>query len=373
MAQVKAAVMVTPGKIELRTFPKPEVAEDALLMKVDQVGICGSDQHMFLGHSRLNFPVIPGHEVVGTVEEIGPRANEAMSVGGGPLSVGDRITIVPGSQGCGKCYYCTHVPHRPTLCPNRTVYGFANCEHPPHLTGAFAEYVYVHGRSWVFKVSDAIPEGRRAMTEPAAVATRAVERSFAPGVPQIGAGFGIGKRAAVLGTGPIGLMTVAVLRHVGAGKIITTDAMASRLEVAKQFGADLVLDVSKTTPEERLEQVLAFTDGIGPDVVIECAGVPAAFKEALDLVRRGGKVIEVGHYTDPGEVTIRPHVICRKDVDIAGVWAYPAIQFETALDFLARSVAPLEMLTTHRLPLDRIEEGIGMLGTEDVLKVVVEP
>ena len=117
MAQVKAAVMATPGRIELRTFLKPEVAEDALLMRVGQVGLCGSDQHMFLGHSKLNFPVIPGHEVVGTVEQIGPKANGAMNVGGGPLSVGDRITIVPGSQGCGKCYHCIHTPHRPTLCP----------------------------------------------------------------------------------------------------------------------------------------------------------------------------------------------------------------------------------------------------------------
>lgn len=373
MENVRAAVMVEPGKIEIQMFEKPEVAEDSLLMRVEQVGICGSDQHMYLGHSALKFPVIPGHEVVGTVEEIGPKANDTMNVIGGPLQVGKSITVVPGSKGCGRCYFCLHVPHRPTLCPNRTVYGFSNCEAPPHLTGAFAEYMVVHGRSWVFKVPERVPEPYRVLAEPAAVATRAVERAFAPGIPQIGAGLAIGDSVAVLGAGPIGLMAVVALRHIGAGKIVVTDRVPDRLEMAQRFGADVVLDVSRTSPEERMQAVLDVTDGIGVDVVIESAGVPLAFKEALDLVRRAGKVIEVGHYTDPGPVEIHPHLVCRKDIDILGVWAYPALQFETALDVLARTHAPLDALITHRVSLDRVEEGIQMLGKPGVLKVVMEP
>lgn len=373
MKNVRAAVMVEPGRIEIRTFEPPEVAEDSLLMRVNQTGICGSDQHMYLGHSALKFPVIPGHEVVGVVEEIGSKANDRMNVIGGPIQVGDTITVVPGSRGCGRCYFCLHVPHRPTLCPNRTVYGFAHCEAPPHLTGAFAEYMYVHGRSWVFRIPETVPEAYRVLVEPAAVATRAVERAFAPGIPQIGAGFGIGDSVAVIGSGPIGLMTVAVLRYLGAGKVVVTDRASDRLEMARRFGADVVLDVSTTSLEERMQAVFDLTDGIGVDIVIESAGAPIAFKEAIDLVRRAGKVIEVGHYTDPGPVEIRPHLICRKDIDILGVWAYPALQFGTALDFLARTHAPLDALVTHRVSLDRIEEGIQMLGKPGVLKVMMEP
>ncbi len=373
MPKVTAAVMVEPGRIELQTFERPTPASDSLLMKVDELGICGSDKHMYLGRTPLNFPVIPGHEVVGTVTEIGKDANSAMNVIGGPIKEGDKITVVPGSKGCGKCYFCLHVPHRPALCTNRTIYGFSNCSKPPHLTGESSEYTYIHGNSWVYKVSDEVPEKIRVLTEPAAVATRAVERAFTPGIPQSGAGYGIGDRVAVLGSGPIGLMVVAVLRHTGAGLIIATDIVDSRLEMAKKMGADVIINAAETTIEERAQQVQDLTNGVGADIVIECAGLPVVFGEAIELVRRGGKVIELGHYCDSGNVEVNPHKICRKDIDIQGVWAYPQIQFETALEFLQRANAPLEELVTHYLPLEKFEEGIKMLGAEGVYKVVIKP
>ena len=370
---VHAAVMVEPGQIEIREFSKPTLADDALLLKVDAVGICGSDKHMYLGHTALKFPVIPGHEVVGTVADIGKDANRVMNVMGGPIREGDRVTVVPGSKNCGTCYYCLRFPSRPTLCTNRTIYGFSNCESPPYLTGEFSEYTYIHGNSWVYKIPDAIPENIRVLTEPVAVATRAVERACAPGVPQVGEGYGIGNSVAVLGCGPIGLLVVAVLRHTGAGTIIATDIVNSRMGMAKQMGADVAINVGQSTPEERIAQVQELTNGVGVDIVIECAGLPGVFAEALDLVRRGGKVIEVGHYTDSGSVQVRPHQICNKDLDICGVWAYPQIQFQTALDFLQTTTAPLDVLITQHLPLVQLEEGIQMLGQEGVYKVVIEP
>lgn len=91
------------------------------------------------------------------------------------------------------------------------------------------------------------------------------------------------------------------------------------------------------------------------------------------MVRRGGKVIEVGHYTDSGDIQVKPHQICNKDLDVCGVWAYPQIQFQTALDFLQRTRAPLHELITHHLPLNQLEAGIDMLGQEGVYKVIIEP
>ena len=114
-------------------------------------------------------------------------------------------------------------------------------------------------------------------------------------------------------------------------------------------------------------------DGIGPDIVIETAGVPVVFKESLDFVRRGGIVVEVGHFTDPGGVDIHPNVVCFKDLDIRGMWAYPAMQFKTALSFLKNSRAPLDRFITHRLPLEETEKGIELTGSEGSMKVVVEP
>ncbi len=371
--QVQAAVMLQPGQIEIREFDKPTPANDSLLLQVDKVGICGSDKHMYLGHTALKFPVIPGHEVVGTVTEIGKDVNQVMNVMGGPIKDGDRITVVPGSKNCGRCYYCLHVPGRPTLCSGRTIYGFSNSETPPYLTGEFSEYTYIHGNSWVYKIPENIPEDISVLTEPVAVATRAVERACAPGLPQVGDGYSIGSSVAVLGCGPIGLLVIAVLRDSGAGTIIATDLVNSRLEMAKQMGADVVINVGDTTPEERVEQIQSFTNGVGVDISIECAGIPAVFSEALNVVRRGGKVIEVGHYTDSGNTQVKPHQICNKDLDVCGVWAYPQIQFQTALDFLQRTRAPLHKLITHHLPLNQLVEGIDMLGKEGVYKVVIEP
>ena len=371
--QVQAAVMLQPGQIEIREFEKPSPADDALLLQVDSVGICGSDKHMYLGHTALQFPVIPGHEVVGTVAEIGKNANQVMNVMGGPIKAGDRVTVVPGSKNCGRCYYCLHVPGRPTLCSGRTIYGFSNSETPPYLNGEFSEYTYIHGNSWVYKMPESVPEEIRVLTEPVAVATRAVERACAPGLPQVGDGYSIGNRVAVLGCGPIGLLVIAVLRDSGAGTIIATDLVESRLDMAKQMGADVVINVGDTTPEERVEQIQDLTNGVGADIAIECAGIPAVFSEALDVVRRGGKVIEVGHYTDSGDIRVRPHQICNKDLDVCGVWAYPQIQFQTALDFLQITRAPLHELITHHLPLHQLEKGIDMLGQEGVYKVVIEP
>ena len=371
--QVQAAVMLQPGQIEIREFDKPTPADDALLLQVDRVGICGSDKHMYLGHTALKFPVIPGHEVIGTVAEIGKNANQVMNVIGGPIKAGDRVTVVPGSKNCGRCYYCLHVPGRPTLCSGRTIYGFSNSETPPYLNGEFSEYTYIHGNSWVYKMPESIPEEIQVLTEPVAVATRAVERACAPGVPQVGDGYSIGNRVAVLGCGPIGLLVVAVLRDSGAGTIIATDLVDSRLEMAKQMGADVVINVGETTPEERIELIQDLTSGVGVDIAIECAGLPMVFSEALDVVRRGGKVIEVGHYTDSGDTQVRPHQICNKDLDVCGVWAYPQIQFQTALDYLQITRAPLNELITHHLPLYQLEKGIDMLGQEGVYKVVIEP
>jgi L-iditol 2-dehydrogenase len=370
---VKAVVMIEPGKIELQDFPYPKIAPDSLLLRVDLVGICGSDSHMYRGHSHVAFPVIPGHELTGTIAELGSEANNTMRVVGGLLQEGDRVVVVPSSKSCGRCFFCLQMPHRPNLCPNRTVHGFRNCQAPPHLFGGYAEYLYVDGNSWVYKLDEALSPELAVFADPVSTALRAVEKALPPGLPNLGEGYGVGKRVVVIGVGPIGLLTVAILRDTGAGTIIATDVSDSRLEMARTMGADLTLNVHTTSPQERKEAVLSVTEGVGADVVLECAGVPEAFAEGLELVRRGGKLVEVGHYTDPGAVTIRPFQICNKDLDIHGCWAYPQIEFKEALLFLRRTRAPLTSLISHRLPLNEAERGLQMLGTDGVLKVVIAP
>ena len=372
MEKVTAATLA-PGKVELCDFPKPELGPGDLLLEIIATGICGSDKHMYQGHAKLEFPVIAGHEMVGKVVVIGDRLAESSNLVGGPLKVGDRVAVTPSTQGCGRCWYCQHVPHKPALCPNRTVYGFTPSSRPPHLYGGFARQMLVGPRSNVFKIPDRLSTERAVLTEPAAVATRAVERAIGPGIPHIGEGLSVGKRVAVLGAGPIGLMIVVALRHVGAGTIIVTDRCEPRLALARELGADLTLNLSQADAQQRLDSIKQSTDGVGPDVVIESAGVPAAFEEGLAIVRRGGRLIEVGHFFDSGTATVAPHTICHKDLDVLGVWAYPPMQFETALSLLERTEAPLEQLLSTTLPLSQLEQGIQMTGGEDVIKVVVEP
>ena len=106
MTSIRAAVMTAPGALEVRELPRPEIGPDELLLKIERTGICGSDKHMYAGHMALQFPVIPGHELVGTVAELGSAAGEAMAVVGGALAEGDRVTTTPSSQACGRCHYC---------------------------------------------------------------------------------------------------------------------------------------------------------------------------------------------------------------------------------------------------------------------------
>ena len=373
MESVRAAVISAPMEVSIRGFDKPTPEEDALLLKIEEVGICGSDRHIYMGESSVKFPVVPGHELIGTVTDLGRRANSVMNVVGGPIAEGDLVTVAPSSKPCGRCFYCLHTPHRPALCSNRSVYGLTNCQAFPHLTGGMAEYMYVGPNSWVFPVPKAVPRQTAVLAEPVAVATRSVERALTPGIPHIGAGLGFGKSAVVVGGGPIGLLVASVLRESGAGLIAVTDLMPTRLEMAKHMGADVGIDVSATTLADRVEQVFDLTHGVGADVVFECAGVPSAFVESLELVRRGGVVVEVGHYMDPGEIAIRPHIFCQKDLDVRGVWAYPPMQFEAALRFLERTSAPLDDFVSHYLPLDAVAEGMNMLERPDAYKVVLRP
>ena len=159
MASIQAAVMVEPGQIEIREFDRPQIGADELLLKIERTGICGSDKHMYAGHMALKFPLVPGHELVGTVAELGAEATEHLAIVGGPIKEGDRVTTTPSSQACGRCHYCLHMPQRPTLCANRFVYGFVSSELAPAPRGGFSEYLHLTPNSWIFKIPDDLSSG----------------------------------------------------------------------------------------------------------------------------------------------------------------------------------------------------------------------
>ena len=246
---------------------------------------------------------------------------------------------------------------------------------PPHLWGGWAEYVYVDAEHWwVYKAPDGMPAEVAVLAEPMAVSTRAFERAFAPGLPTFGDGYGLGGSVVVQGVGPIGLLVVATANMAGAGKIIAVDIVDDRLEMAEKLGADHIVDMRVfDSTEKRVAEVERLTQGLGADVVVECAGVPAAVPEGISMTRRGGKFVEVGHYTDPGNVEVNPHIICMKDMDILGSWAYPPTQFETAIQTLRMGMdtLPLADIITHRFKVAEAEKAIKTVKSRKGIKMAI--
>jgi L-iditol 2-dehydrogenase len=229
---------------------------------------------------------------------------------------------------------------------------------------------------WVYRVPDDVPPEVAVLAEPMAVSSRAVERAFAPGIPTFGEGYGPGNSVVVQGAGPIGLLAVAAAKVAGAGEISVIDMVDDRLEVAGRLGADNVIDMrSYASSQERVDEVKRLTNGLGADVVIECAGVPVAVPEGINMTRRGGKFVEVGHYTDPGNVEINPHVICMKDMDVLGSWAYPPTQFDTALQLLRRGMEtlPLSEIITHKFEVADAERAIETVNSRKGIKMAITP
>jgi len=373
MAKCRAWVIHEPGRIVMEEFEIPKVAEDGALLKVEACGICGTDKHIYLGHFPTNqYPFIMGHEFIGTIVELGSKANETMAVFGGALEVGDRVAVAPSSMGCGYCYFCLHMPHRQALCSNRNmIYGFVSTRKAPGLWGGYSEYVYLVPRSYIFKLPKDMPMKRAILTEPGATGLRAVDRALNTGEPFLSQGLSVGRSVMVLGAGPIGLMIISAFRYSGAGLIISQDLFPSRLNMAKRLGADLLID-GKLPFEERLSQVREATDGVGPDIVVEAAGSPAAFREALDLTRRGGKLIEAGNFTDAGPAEIKPFSICFQDLDILGC-RYSPLLFKDVISMFQRTPLPVEEVVTHTFSLEELPKALEVTGSKDAGKVVITP
>jgi len=180
----------------------------------------------------------------------------------------------------------------------------------------------------------------------------------------------------VLGVGPLGLMHLAKAEMLGAGRLIAIDVLPERLDHARAFGADLALDASATTAEERREAVRGATGGLGADVVADCSGRAETFPEALGLVRPGGTVIEAGAFVDLGPVPVNPNRdVCSPGVAILGIGGEVLPQYAPALRMLARHAGrlPFERAITHAVALDDVGAALETAQTGAAMKMLVAP
>jgi L-iditol 2-dehydrogenase len=341
-------------------------------------GICGTDKHTFQGYTtqygdrRLEFPIIQGHENVGTVAEIG--GNGAYTdFEGIPLRVGDRV-VVGANVVCGQCYYCRHdFPY--FCCENTTDYGNnLSAKHPPHLFGAWSQYTYILPGSFLVKVPDDLRSEVAVLAEIFAVSVgldRAKQMSAFPSES-----FRFDDTVVVFGVGPLGMCFLMKARMLGAGTIIAVDLSDFRLDFAKKLGADHVINSGRTSKAERLQIVKELTHGRGADVVIECAGVPQAVPESLEILRVSGLMVEAGNFSDLGEVSLSPHRhLCAENVRIIAVGGEEPAAYGPSMRQMARYLKhyPLREFVTHRYGLQNVTAAMQKSIEPESMKVVVGP
>jgi L-iditol 2-dehydrogenase len=375
---VLAATLVKPGQYEIKEYPLPEPAAGCVLVKMELSGICGTDKHTFQGYTtqyggrKLEFPIIQGHENVGTVAAIGGNGHYS-DFEGIPLGVGDRV-VVGANVCCGECYYCRHdFPYY--CCENMTDYGNnLSAKDPPHLFGGWSQYMYIVPGSFLVKVPDELPSEIAVLTEIFAVSVgldRAKQMSAFPNES-----FRFDDTVVVLGVGPLGMCFLMKARMLGAGTIIALDLSDYRLNFAKRLGADHVMNVGKHSRQERLQIVKDLTHGRGADMVIECAGVPPAVPEALEMLRIGGLLVEAGNFSDLGEVSFSPHRhLCAKNARILGVGGEEPAAYGPSMRQMARYMKkyPLQEFVTHRFGLRDVEAAMQKSIEPGSMKVVLQP
>jgi threonine dehydrogenase-like Zn-dependent dehydrogenase len=315
--------------------------------------------HILHGKVKVRTPAILGHENVAEVIAIGGKA-PLTDITGVPIEPGQLITWLPKS--CMRCYNCMILGDQ-AKCERRLGYGgWVPAWDHPYLVGGFAEYV------WLLPDSDVVvipPE-----VKPEAVVMGDALRIVIHGLDRIG-GLTYGDTVVVPGSGPVGLMALLMARDSGAGRIIVIGAPEPRLKLAEEFGADHTIDIGKTTSADRIARVLELTRGRGADVIFECAGVPAAVAEGLEMTRINGKYLIVGHYGDAGTVPLNPHVINKKQLLITGAWSASNKHFLRALNLMKKM--PIEKLVTHRFGLDQVNDALLAMESQVALKPVIVP
>ena len=366
----RVVVCTSPGRVEIQEVALPEIMPSDILGKVEASGVCGTDVHWVFDENRgRTYPFDVGHEVVASIAEMGKDAPK-QDINGNPLKEGDRIVAMWPS--CGECYACK-VMMQPMFCIGQGGLGrFAR--QTPRIGGGYADYAYIRGDVQLVRIPDSVSTKAASLTEPLAGATRAIERAYLPGIPDREQGMGPGKIVVIQGSGPVGALMVAVAKISGAYKVIVIGAPDGRLELCKRVGADVTFNFMETTVEQRAEAIRALTPHcIGPDIVIEAAGAPAAFVEAIDLVRRGGIIVEHGHFTPRGTIPFDPVPIVLKDLQIYGNKGY--YTFNTAVKILEANAdrVPFEDLVTHEFPLSQAQEALDAAHSQVAMKAVIVP
>ena len=341
---MKVAVMEGIGKMGYTQRPIPAPKADEVLVKLEYVGICGSDMHYYetgaIGDYVVKPPFVLGHEPGGTVVEVGSHVTH--------LKVGDKVALEPGKT-CGHCEFCRQGKYN--LCPD--VVFFAT----PPVDGVFQEYV-AHEAALCFKLPENVSTLEGALIEPLAVGFHAANQG----------GAHAGQTAVVMGAGCIGLVSMMALKAEGVSRVYVVDVMAKRLEKALELGADGVINGKD---EDAVEAVRKLTGGAGCDLVIETAGTEFTTRQAIHMTKKGASIVLVG-YSKTGEMTLPMSLALDKELTFKTVFRYRHI-YAMAIDAVAAGKVNLKGIVTDIFDFDDIQNAMdrSVADKANIVKAVV--
>jgi L-iditol 2-dehydrogenase len=350
--KMRALVLPAPGRHEIQEVPVPRPEAGEVLCKVRGVAICGSDPEILRGDLAGRwppaYPFIPGHEWSGQVVAVGPGVVD--------LKVGDAVAG-QAHKGCGQCRNC--LAGRYTICEH---YGRPESgqRHYGFITqGAYAQYIAISVKS-VNLMPKTMTFREGALVDTAGVVLHGLELC----------GVTPGGTVAVIGPGPIGLITMRLARAMGAARIIAV-GRGARLQASRMAGADVQINFEKSDPVKAVREA---TEGLGVDEAIECSGAAGTFRQAVEMVRKGGRISLVGVPTDQVVEPLPFKYIVHNEIAIFGARANPNVS-RKVISLIAAGQLPVADLVTHTFPLEQFSTALDVFVNrrEGVIKVVVEP
>lgn len=346
---MKVATFYAPGDIRLDDVEEPRVSAGEVKIRVRACSMCGTDVKISRsGHPNMSPPQVMGHEIAGEITDVGEGVEG--------WAAGDRVQVIAAIPD-GTCEECR--AGRMTVCPHQLSMGY-------QFPGGFAEYMIVPREVLAVDGLNRIPDGlgfaEASVAEPLACVLNGQEL----------ARVGDGDTVVVIGSGPIGCLHVRLARARGAARVILIDLNSDRLaEAAALVNPDLTIVSSETDP---VEAVLEATAGRGADVVITAAASGAAQEQGLRMLARQGRLSLFGGLPkDAPTITVDANLVHYRELSIVGVNGSSPEHNKQALNLIASGAVPVADLITHRLPLDRVLDAIGIVGRGEAIKVTIEP
>ena len=342
---MKAALMIPGGGISIKDRDKPSAGEGEVRVRVKRCGVCMTDVHVTKGEFSVTEPVVLGHEFSGVVDEIGPGVER--------FEVGDIVAANPIIS-CGHCSYCRE--GRNNFCENAISLGGAGDE---IIDGGFQEFSVVPHRN-LEKFEESVSFERAAFAEPLACAIRGIKRL----------NLNVADDVLLIGTGPMGLLLLQLLKQQGVSKVIVSELIEERRKLAGELGADYTIDPGEEEVPKTVKKISETGNGV--DVAVEAVGSKTTAKTAIESLKRGGKAMVFGVPPEDAEIPVNIFETYYDEIDLIGSFALTEEDFLDSVSLINNDKLELSTLVSHRLDLEELDRGIELAESGVGLKKQID-